>query len=146
MNWRRLAIGGAALAMLGAWAEFMCPFASLDDVLEQPARYDGIHIEGFGESVVGEKTPDGFMLLCGKTSVEIRTRLPIEKPGTYVSVAGTFRAPAAIDADAIDFALDRPEKVVVSLITLLVVLACAPLALRVDLERRAIALRERPHA
>ena len=142
MAWKRILMGCVVLALLALWADYASPYPALEEILAHPSRYDGKHVEGFSEAVVSRKTDGGFELVSDDASVRVLTKRPVAGVGTYVSVAGMFRAPDFIEAEAIYFAKRRGVKMLVSVTTLVVLLALAPKALRVDRQHRALSLRE----
>lgn len=146
MAFKRAIAGVCVLAALGVWSWYSDPYPSLPKVLEHAVALDGRQVEGFGEATVAYATDDGFVLISKGAALQVRTDVPVADPGTYVSVAGTFRAPDRLEADAVHFAKGRRIKIVVSLLPLAVLFVFAPLMIRFDPRERALTFRGTRHA
>jgi len=142
----RAIIGIVLLVVLGAWAHYSNPYPTLPEILENPQKFHGHRVGGFNEATVAKKTDQGFVLVSQGKELYVATDAQIADTGTYVSVAGTFRAPNRLAAEAVYFARGRRVKVLVSVLALVILLMFAPLALQVDKKHRALRLRETHHA
>lgn len=127
----RILSGVALMALMGVWSWHANPNIDLADLLSEPDRYDGAYVEGFGEATVAELTPGGFMIQTGEgLRVEILSDVAPAPVGTYVTVAGHFRAPARVEAEAVRFAEGRRWKMVVSVVPLAALVLAHPRFMR----------------
>jgi len=137
----RALAGILVLALFGAWAHHTNPYATLPEILAAPDTFDGRHVEGFGEATVSRAVPGGFVLVSKGVELHVLADAPVAAPGTYVAVAGTFRAPNRLEARAVHFARGRRIKMAVSLLPLGVLLVLGPWFLEIDPTARALGLR-----
>ncbi|MDZ7289198.1 MAG: hypothetical protein ONB44_11655 [candidate division KSB1 bacterium] len=146
MAFSRILIGLALLVLLGAWANYSCPYPDLAEILANPKKFAGQRVAIFIEARIVEQTEDGFILMQRGKRLRVHCEVKEAPVGEYVAVAGIFDPPDHLRADGLRLARDRRWKMSISVVPLLLLIILLPLALRFDHQTRTFTLRTSTYA
>jgi hypothetical protein len=137
----RIFIGLALLALLGAWANYSCPYPDLAEILGNPQIFAGRRVAVFIEAKVAERTEDGFILVQRGHRLRVQTNIAEAPLGEFVVVEGLFRPPDYLQAETVHLASGRRWKMAVSVIPVLLLAVLLPMTLRFDRRSKTLTWR-----
>lgn len=137
----RILVGLVLLVLLGAGANYSCPYPDLAEILSHPQKFAGQRVAVFIEAKIVERTADGFILAQRGNRLRVQTTIKAAAPGEFVAVAGVFQPPARLQAEAVHLAQGRRWKMAVSAIPVLLLVVLLPMALRFDRRSKTLTWR-----
>jgi hypothetical protein len=126
-------------------AKFNHPWISLNECMSDPERYDGKRVWQFREPRVGKIESEGFWLLQRQgVTVFVKCDTSGLKDNSYLGMVAVFHKPGMLEAERIQLAPKRREKMAVSLIPAVAV--CLLLIRSFRFDRKRMVIRPRNHA
>jgi hypothetical protein len=121
------------------------PWISYVECRNNPGKYDGRIVVGFNEPTIGKIGPDGFELLQrGEKPVFVKTDTAGLRSDEYVALKAVFHKEGYLTARTIRIASHRREKMVVSLIPVVMIVFLFCRHFRFNTQKSKIELK--PHA